>query len=220
MILAGTYNQTVIVLRLIAGVLAGWLLNVLADSWPKRRWGAAARGTPQPLRRVFVLLAAGGAALGLHQAGQPLAVQLLHSALLFSLLLAGVIDWEQRLLPNPLLLLAAGIALLLAGVRIASVAAALLGAAVAGGCMLAAYAGGRWYAGAGAPPALGFGDVKLAAVLGLALGVQAVLPALLAGVLLAGAAALLLRVGRGYQPGGFMPYAPWLLLGALPFLLR
>ena len=76
------------------------------------------------------------------------------------------------------------------------------------------------YAGAHAPPALGFGDVKLAAVLGLALGVQAALPALLAGVLLAGAVALFLRVARGWHRGVFMPYAPWLLLGALPALLR
>lgn len=212
--------RNVIALRLMTGVVAGLLLNVLADYWPQRRWGAAASGTPQPLRKVFVLLAAGGAALGLQQNGQPLPVHLLHMALLFCLLLAGVIDWEQRLLPDPLLLLAGGIALLLAALRAGNPAAAVMGAVVAGGCMLAAYVGGRSYAGAHAPPALGFGDVKLAAVLGLALGVQSALPALLAGVLLAGAAALLVRVGRRQQRGAFMPYAPWLLLGALPALLR
>lgn len=212
--------RDVIALRLLAGVAAGVLLNAVADHWPQRRWGAAARGMPQPLRKVFVLLAAGGAALGLQQAGQPLAAHLLHLALLFCLLLAGVMDWEQRLLPDPLLLLAAGIALLLAALRAGNPMAAVLGAGVAGGCMLAAYAGGRSYAGAHAPPALGFGDVKLAAVLGLALGVQSALPALLAGVLLAGAAALLVRVVRGQQRVVFMPYAPWLLLGALPALLR
>ena len=212
--------RNMIALRLIAGVAAGLLLNALADHWPERRWGAAARVTPQPLRRVLVLLATGGAALGLQQLGQPPAAHLLHMALLFCLLLAGVIDWEQRLLPDPLLLLAAGIALLLAALRAGNPAPAVMGAIVAGGCMLAAYAGGRCYAGAHAPPALGFGDVKLAAVLGLALGVQAALPALLAGVLLAGAVALLLRVARGRHRGVFMPYAPWLLLGALPALLR
>ena len=212
--------RDVIALRLLAGVAAGLLLNALADDWPQRRWGAAARGTPQPLRKVLVLLAAGGAALGLQHAGQPLAAHLLHMALLFCLLLAGVIDWEQRLLPDPLLLLAGGIALVLAALRAVSPAAAVMGALAAGGCMLAAYAGGRWYAGAHAPPALGFGDVKLAAVLGLALGVPSAVPALLAGGLRAGAVALGLRVARGQQRGAFMPYAPWLLLGALPALLR
>ena len=212
--------RNMIALRLIAGVAAGLLLNALADHWPERRWGAAARVTPQPLRRVLVLLTTGGAALGLQQLGQPPAAHLLHMALLFCLLLAGVIDWEQRLLPDPLLLLAAGIALLLAALRAGNPAPAVMGAIVAGGCMLAAYAGGRCYAGAHAAPALGFGDVKLAAVLGLALGVQSALPALLAGVLLAGAVALFLRVARGRHRGVFMPYAPWLLLGALPALLR
>ncbi len=116
--------RDVIALRLLAGVAAGVLLNALADDWPQRRWGAAARGTPQPLRKVLVLLAAGGVALGLQQAGQPLSAHLLHMALLFCLLLAGVIDWEQRLLPDPLLLAAGGIALLLAALRAGSPAAA------------------------------------------------------------------------------------------------
>ncbi|MFT2753278.1 prepilin peptidase [Clavibacter sp. Sh2088] len=65
---------------------------------------------------------------------------------------------------------------------------------------------------------LGSGDVKLAGVLGLALGqvgpAQVAL-GLAAGTLLGGVAALALLVGGGARASTAVPFGPWLVLGAL-----
>ncbi|WP_440695421.1 prepilin peptidase [Clavibacter nebraskensis] len=65
---------------------------------------------------------------------------------------------------------------------------------------------------------LGSGDVKLAGVLGLALGqvgpAQVAL-GLAAGTLLGGVAALALLVGGGARASAAVPFGPWLVLGAL-----
>jgi leader peptidase (prepilin peptidase)/N-methyltransferase len=65
---------------------------------------------------------------------------------------------------------------------------------------------------------LGSGDVKLAGVLGLALGqvgpAQVAL-GLAAGTLLGGVAALALLVGGGARASSAVPFGPWLVLGAL-----
>jgi|SRR5581483_442807 len=69
------------------------------------------------------------------------------------------------------------------------------------------------------PAGLGMGDVKLALLLGAALG-GAVVPALIVGTILGGlfSAALLVRDGRSAR-GRTLPYGPFLALGALAVLL-
>lgn len=67
---------------------------------------------------------------------------------------------------------------------------------------------------------MGFGDIKLAAMMGAALGLQFMGIAMYVGVLLGGAAALLLIVGRAMAPGRLgrlrlMPYGTFLAIGAL-----
>lgn len=65
---------------------------------------------------------------------------------------------------------------------------------------------------------LGSGDVKLAGVLGLALGqlgVAQVALGLAAGTLLGGVAAVVLLVAGGARASSAVPFGPWLLLGAL-----
>jgi prepilin signal peptidase PulO-like enzyme (type II secretory pathway) len=68
--------------------------------------------------------------------------------------------------------------------------------------------------------ALGMGDVKLAAMIGMMTGFPYVLQALTVGVMLGGLAAalaLLTRMRRGKQ---YMPYAPYLVAGSLLTLLH
>ncbi len=67
------------------------------------------------------------------------------------------------------------------------------------------------------PGALGMGDVKLAGVIGLMLGFPQVIFALLFGMIAAGLVALTLSLARSHTRT--LAYAPYLALGALPFLL-
>ena len=75
-----------------------------------------------------------------------------------------------------------------------------------------------------AGPALGMGDVKLAAFVGLIAGWPGVIPALVIGIALGGVAALatlIWQVGRRtYRPlTSAMPYGPYLAAGGLVLLL-
>ncbi len=63
--------------------------------------------------------------------------------------------------------------------------------------------------------ALGMGDVKLAGFIGLALGVQGTVAALVLGVLLAGVAAAVLLVTRVRSLRDSIAYGPFLAMGAL-----
>ena len=63
--------------------------------------------------------------------------------------------------------------------------------------------------------ALGMGDVKLAGFIGLALGVQGTVAALVLGVLLAGVVAAVLLVARVRSLRDTIAYGPFLAIGAL-----
>lgn len=70
--------------------------------------------------------------------------------------------------------------------------------------------------------ALGFGDVNLSGILGLLLGWPGIIAGLLAAILLGGAFSLLYLAGayllRKYRQFMAIPYAPFLVLGAVIFL--
>ena len=66
------------------------------------------------------------------------------------------------------------------------------------------------------PEGMGMGDAKLVAVIGLFLGWQA-LPALLAGLFLAGLTGVFVSLGRRLPPSRTsLPLAPFLAAGAIP----
>lgn len=70
---------------------------------------------------------------------------------------------------------------------------------------------------------MGFGDIKLAALMGAALGLQFMGVAMYVGVLLGGVAAALLIAGRAIAPGRLgrlrlLPYGTFLAIGALSAL--
>jgi len=67
--------------------------------------------------------------------------------------------------------------------------------------------------------ALGAGDVKLAALIGVVVGFPAVLWALALGIMAGGVGAVLILITRRGGLKSYMPYAPFLCLGAMLVLL-
>jgi leader peptidase (prepilin peptidase)/N-methyltransferase len=131
----------------------------------------------------------------------------------------AVIDWRTRLLPTYLIMptLAALVALVLAGWAVTGDAhaarTAALGFAVSGAFYFL-----LWVV---YPRGLGFGDVRLSGVLGLALGWVGWGPLLVgmyAGFLLGGVIGGLLAVVKIVERKGF-PFGPFMLLGAVVGLL-
>jgi leader peptidase (prepilin peptidase)/N-methyltransferase len=125
------------------------------------------------------------------------------------------VDWHTRLLPVHLVYpayavvsLGAVIAALAAG-DLADLGRAALGCAVGGvvyGVLWFVYPGG-----------LGYGDVRLSGVLGIALGFLGwgqLLVGLYAGFLLGGVIGVVLRL-TGLMPQRHIPFGPFMLLGAL-----
>ena len=195
------------VLSALLGLLAATLVNRAADCWLSP--APAACGLPRHPRRqaavvvglplLFVLLAGRGESL----------VPALFAAVL---VLLAVVDWEQRRLPNVVVLPALVAAVALSPAPIS----AALAAALAFAAFLGLYALGRRLYG---PGALGMGDVKLAALVAAVVGLPAAGWALALGVLLAGgAAAVWLLSGRAGR-GALLPYGAFLALGGIVVLL-
>jgi leader peptidase (prepilin peptidase)/N-methyltransferase len=131
----------------------------------------------------------------------------------------AVVDWRTRLLPTYLIRPAyvALVVLILVGAAVTGDPQALLRAAlgwlVAGGLYAL-----LWFI---YPRGLGFGDVRLAGVLGLALGWLGwgeLLVGVYAGFLLGGVIGGLLSLLKVVERKGF-PFGPFMLLGAVVGLL-
>lgn len=138
-----------------------------------------------------------------------LALWLPLSALLIAV---AVIDLERRIIPNRLVLAALAYALIAAPLVARSELVEL--AAAAAGAFLALFVVALAY-----PAGMGMGDVKLAGVLGLYLGVG-VIPALFVAFLVGAVVGIVLiaREGRGARKRG-VPFGPFLALGALVGIL-
>jgi leader peptidase (prepilin peptidase)/N-methyltransferase len=125
------------------------------------------------------------------------------------------VDWHTRLLPVHLVYPAYGVAVV--GAVVAALAAGDLAALeragigwVVGGLVY----GVLWFV---YPSGLGYGDVRLSGVLGIALGYVgwgAVVVGLYAGFLLGGVIGALLRVTR-LVPQRHIPFGPFMMLGGL-----
>jgi leader peptidase (prepilin peptidase)/N-methyltransferase len=179
---------------------------------------------------VQILLTVSGGLLSIFPRSLPSALGLV---LLAYLVLVAVIDLEHRLILHPVSLfgvmlgLASG--LVLRGERSLGrgLETTLIGGAVGFGIMLVFYFIGNWYARRiarrrGLPDdevALGFGDVNLSGVLGLILGWPGILAGLMFAILMAGLFSLALILGmliaKKYRPFTAIPYAPFLILGAV-----
>jgi leader peptidase (prepilin peptidase)/N-methyltransferase len=198
---------------LVAGVAGGTLglaADRLAARWPAHPGGSVRR---VDWRTFVVVLAGAGGALGiaLRDPG-PLA-----AAYIATLVVLLATDLDQRLLPDPLTLpwiaiaLAAGVAganPLVGAALPAAVAVALL---VPGALLLLSIPFGTG--------AIGIGDLKLLASVGLLLGAERALLGLLAGVLAGGVTILALLLARRITLRSHVPYGPFLIVGAIWALL-
>jgi prepilin signal peptidase PulO-like enzyme (type II secretory pathway) len=160
--------------------------------------------------------------------------------LIVFLSLVFVIDLEYRLILHPVSLFGAVLALgigiyLRSGTSFSSgIISTLIGGAVGFGTMLVFYFIGEWYVRymskkRGLPSdevALGFGDVNLSGILGLLLGWPAIIAGLFFAILAGGLVSLgiivKMLVTKKYKAFTAIPYAPFLILGAvyLLYLLR
>jgi len=124
------------------------------------------------------------------------------------LLLIAIIDLRTRLIPNVLtgfgVVLALAFSILLPA---PGLVAALEGAALGGAIFLLLAVLRR--------NAMGFGDVKLAVLIGIMTGFPWVLQALVLGIVLGGLAAAVLLLTRMRKPKQYIPYAPYLAAGAM-----
>jgi leader peptidase (prepilin peptidase)/N-methyltransferase len=162
-------------------------------------------------RPLGSLLAAGLAAAALARYGLN-ADGLIAAFMCGVLVVLSVIDIESHRLPNEIVLPSAAIVLV---ARVASAPEhwqAWLGAGLGAFAFFLLLA--LIY-----PAGLGMGDVKLALLLGFALG-GAILPALVVGTLAGGAAGIVLLVRNGAQARRHaIPFGPFLAFGAIAVLL-
>lgn len=208
----GSGDPAVIVLWAVIGLLVGGAVHV-ANGW-LARWEGLRPAPPRWHLPASVLL--GGVLFGLlgWQLGFGPAL-LVRSLWVAVLLHVAFFDFEHRLVLDRVLVPAAGLAILASLLLIGAGPAwqSSLGAGVGAGAVFAAAAlFGRFLFKA---EVMGLGDVKLAAFIGLVLGVRGVSTALLAGVVLAGLAALVLVALRLRGLRDSMAYGPYLAAGAL-----
>ena len=188
------------------------------DNVPVISWvllGGRCRGCAEriPARYPLIELAVGGAfaatAVVFHDNAAALALGLVFVALLAAITLT---DLERQVIPNAILLVGALIAtVIVAATDPSSLPERILAAVGGGGFLLLAaliHPGG-----------MGMGDVKLAAVMGLFLGVS-IVPALFVGIALGGLTGfgLMLRYGPAARKHA-VPFGPFLAIGGVVGLL-
>ncbi len=148
--------------------------------------------------------------------------------LLVYLAVVFIIDVEHRLVLHPVSYF--GVLLgILVGTKLNGVQATLVGGALGFGIMFSLYYLGvlfaRWISKRRGETvieegdALGFGDVNLAGILGLVLGSKLIWIGILTAILAGGVVSLILIVGmlvsKRYKAFAAIPYAPFLILGAV-----
>lgn len=186
--------------------------DVAAPEEPKEPYAAIA-ALPGLAWRSALAAAVSGAVIGASQRWD-WSLLLLVALVPVSVALA-VVDWRTRLLPTYLVTPTYGVAVVLVLVCFAltrdtgGLLGAAIGWAIAGGTF-----GVLWFV---HPRGLGYGDVRLAGVLGIALGYLGLGPLLIgvyAGFLLGGVGGGLLSLLRIVERRAF-PFGPFMLVGAL-----
>lgn len=199
-----------IILHALLGLFAAVLVNRAADCWLAPA-PAACGLTRHPRRQTVVLVALPLLLMALAGRGEP-RESLVAGLFAAVLVLLAVVDWEQRRLPNVVVLPSLAAAVILSGAPLT----AALAAALAFVAFLGLFAFGRRLYG---PGALGMGDVKLAALVAAVVGLPAAGWALLLGVLLAGGAAAAWLLSGRAERGTLLPYGAFLALGGIVVLV-
>ena len=199
-------------LAALIGLVIGFGLNICAD-WLPLNAEARPSGRPHVVRWLVLALLSTWLCVYL-QRQQGWSVTFVIQEIYCSLLLLiAVIDLEHGLVPN--LLVGIGVALALIFSMLYSppkVLGALCGALVGGASFMLLALVRR--------NALGAGDVKLAALIGMMTGFPWVLQALILGIIFGGIAAAILLITRLKKPTQYMPYAPYLATGSIITLLH
>jgi leader peptidase (prepilin peptidase)/N-methyltransferase len=187
--------------------------NVPIVSWLARRGRSRCCGEPISPRYPLIEAALAGLFVVVYLRFRGDGGELALGFVLVSTLLAITLtDLERRIIPNKILLVAALLAVAVAAVSDPSSLPERLAAAVGAGGVL-------FLAALAYPGGMGLGDVKLAATMGLFLGVSvvpALLVALLAGSLVG--LALIAKDGAAARKRA-IPFGPFLALGGLVGLL-
>jgi leader peptidase (prepilin peptidase)/N-methyltransferase len=195
------------------GAVLGFAADRLATRWPEHDEDHPA-GRPIGWRTAVCVVVGGLALAGLPGRFEDDGLAVVAFGAWFVTLVVGLaIDLDQRLLPDvltlPVVPLAAVYAVsgqnpLVGGALLAAVVAAVLIPAVLYLPSIPFGAG-----------AFGLGDVKLLAGMGLMLGGERALGATLVGLLVAGAVLLGLLATRRIGRRSYVPFGPFLILGAL-----
>jgi leader peptidase (prepilin peptidase)/N-methyltransferase len=202
----------------VCGVLWGVAADRIATRWPEHDEEHPPR---RPIDwRTVVVAAIGGIALGAlaerFAAPMPLAIFVLDFVALILLL---AVDLDQRLLPDlitiPLAILAGAVTV--AGLNPLVPATELLPAVAAAIVLPAGLFLVSIPFGSGA---LGMGDLKLMVSVGLLAGFYRAFVGLVWGALLSGIVVMLLLVTRRVRLHGYIPFGPFLIVGALLGILR
>lgn len=181
------------------GYLGGWL----APRWLEKR--------PQPWT-IYPLVAITALCTGLLAVAHPLTATYFWHQLLFIAILttAAYVDVHERIIPNELVLfgLAAGLLLMLVAPypEKSWVQALSGGAAGFGFLLLLALL---------VPGGMGMGDVKLAAVMGLFMGLTYIGMGLIFSFLAGGIISAGLLIARAVGRKGHLPFGPFLALGSI-----
>jgi leader peptidase (prepilin peptidase) / N-methyltransferase len=236
------------ILFLLLGFLVGIVINALADALPQRRgikpphcphcdyrygpahrsvtlrWLLGVRQCPQCERPVGlrgpVVEVSTALVFALLPAVFDVWSDLLINALYIAvLILIIVIDLEHRLILDVVTLPMTGLALLFSFFLTNNqntIGLAVVGAVTGFLLFYFAYWIGQLMFGAGA---LGFGDVKLALLMGAMLGFHRIIFALILGILLGGLISALLLASRRFNRNQYLPYGQYLALAGIVMIL-
>ena len=190
--------------------LLGAAAERVASVWPAVE---ASRSGPRP-RTLVLAVAAGVAGWAIAaRSTLPWWATAVHLAALALLVALTATDWEQRRLPHVLLdpLIVLGVAFVPFNPAVEPLMA-LLGAASAVAFL---WVSGRIVAGG-----VALGDLYLVAPLGLLLGWPAIFAAVFIAALLVAAMSLVLLVSGRAAMKSYVPFGPFLVIGAVVTLLR
>jgi leader peptidase (prepilin peptidase)/N-methyltransferase len=200
----------------VAGGLWGFVADRIGARWPAHEDGSVRAIDWRTIVVIVVGAVAVGALADRFAAPWPLAMFVVYAVALVVLL---AIDLDQRLLPDlitlPLIAFAAALTLIGANPLVpASELVPAVGAAI--GLPIGLYLLSIPFG----PGAIGFGDLKLMISVGLLSGLYRAFLGLMAGALLSGVVVAVLLVTRRVTLHTFIPFGPFLIVGALVGILR
>jgi leader peptidase (prepilin peptidase)/N-methyltransferase len=140
-----------------------------------------------------------------------------YGVLFLGLLALSLIDLEHYVLPDRLVFPLAVFGLVFEVVfRVIPLVQSLLGMVVGGGLLLLIAYGGKWLFG---KEAMGGGDVKLTAMMGIYVGWDLVLVLFFLAAILASVVGILLMIGWGKKGRDPIPFGPFLAMGCVVTVL-